>query len=142
MPDLTRNSNSLFVTYCSCYRPQRSCEGYVFTGVCLSTRGVSDSVHAGIPHPLPQSRHLPGSRPPWSRHPPSRADTPQEQEQTPPLEQTPPDQTHPLREQTPPGADTPPGPDTPRDTATAADGTHPTGMHSCSLWKTPLSLKS
>ena len=22
------------------YRPQRSCEGYVFTGVCLSTEGV------------------------------------------------------------------------------------------------------
>ena len=28
---------------------------------------------------------------------------------------------------TPPGVDTPP----PRETATAADGTHPTGMHSC-----------
>ena len=25
---------SMFVSY---YRPQRSCEGYVFTGVCLST---------------------------------------------------------------------------------------------------------
>ena len=70
------------------YRPQRSCEGYVFTGVCLST----------------------------------------------------PDQVHPSR-----GADTPPGtrctplPGTryipPRDTVTAADGTHPTGMHSCALKK-------
>ena len=59
----------------------------------------------------PRSRHPPGadtprSRPPRSRHPPG-ADTPQEQ--------------------TSPGADTPP----PGETATAADGTHPTGMHSC-----------
>ena len=83
------------------YRPQRSCEGYVFTGVCLSTGGggVSASVHAGIPHPPreqtppgcrhptgadmpPGSRHPPGSRPPLggadtprSRHPPG-ANTP------------------------------------------------------------------
>ena len=42
------------------------------------------------------------------------------------------------REQTPPGSRHPPGADTPPwsrhppwDTATAADGTHPTGMHSC-----------
>ena len=45
------------------YRPQRSCEGYVFTGVCLSTREWgSASVHAGIP---PGSRH-----PPEQTHPP------------------------------------------------------------------------
>ena len=49
---------------------------------------------------------------------------------TPPREQTPPEQTS--REQTPqqqtsPGADPPPR----GETATAADGTHPTGMHSC-----------
>ena len=69
----------------SCYRPQRSCEGYVFTGICLSTRGRGvclsacwDTTHT----------HTPGADPP--------------------------------REQTPPG-----------ETATAADGTHPTGMHSC-----------
>ena len=30
-------SQSFYSLY---YRPQRSCEGYVFTGVCLSTRGV------------------------------------------------------------------------------------------------------
>ena len=34
--------------------------------------------------------------------------------------------------QTPPGRQTPPR-QTPQQTATAADGTHPTGMHSCSL---------
>ena len=50
-------------------------QGYVFTGVCDSVhRGVSASVHAGIPHPP-------------SRHPP---------EQTPPREQTPPVSRHPL----------------------------------------------
>ena len=66
------------------YRPQRSCEGYVFTLVCLSTRGVSASVHAGIPHP-PRSRHPPRGRHPrreqtlpQSRHPPG-TDTPKEE---------------------------------------------------------------
>ena len=63
--------------------------------------------------------------------PPSGADPP---EQTPPSpwEQTPPTpgaDTHPPWSRQPPlGADNPP-----RETATAADGTHPTGMHSC--WK-------
>ena len=37
---------------------------------------------------------------------------------------------HPL-EQTPLGVDTPREHTPPRETATAADGTHPTGMHSC-----------
>ena len=31
-----------------CYRPQRSCEGYVFTGVCLSTGG---GLLLGVPGP-------------------------------------------------------------------------------------------
>ena len=97
------NLQLLFSIQSHNYRPQRSCEGYVFTGVCLSTGGVgvSVSVHAGI-HP-PGADTLPG------------ADTPPEQ--TPPR-----------------GADTSPRsrhPPPPRDTATAADGTHPTGMHSC-----------
>ena len=40
------------------------CEGYVFTPVCHSVhRGVSASVHAGIPHP-------PGSRPSMARQSP------------------------------------------------------------------------
>ena len=39
-----------------------------------------------------------------------------------PREQTPPPRSRHPREQTPPG-----------ETATAADGTHPTGMHSCFL---------
>ena len=35
------------------FRPQRGCEGYVFTPVCPSTGG-SASVHAGIPPSPPQ----------------------------------------------------------------------------------------
>ena len=42
----------------------------------------------------------------------------------------PPRSRHPHQEQTPPGAHTP-REHTPQETATAADGTHPTGMHSC-----------
>ena len=82
--------------------------------------------------------------PPQSRHPPE-ADTPGKQ--TPPGSRHPlgadtPWNRHPLEadtpwKQTPPRADTPqsrhpPEADTPLDeTATAADYTHPTGMHSC-----------
>ena len=69
------------------YRPQRSCKGYVFTGVCLSTRGLSASVHAGIPH--------------REQTPPTRADTPPEQTHTPP-EQTTPGSRHPPKQTPPP----------------------------------------
>ena len=91
------------------YQPQQSCgQGNVFIWVCHSVhRGVSASVHAGIPHPqeqtppgadtpgadTPWSRHTLQSRPPRSRHPP---------EQTPPRSRHPP-------EQTPPRVDTPLG---------------------------------
>ena len=76
------------------YRPQRSCEGYVFTGVCLSTWGGLPQCMLGYHTPLgadpprsrppweqtpgadtPQSRHPPRADTPWSRHTP-RADTP------------------------------------------------------------------
>ena len=53
------------------------------------------------------------------------ADTPQAD--------TPPGQTPP-RQTPPPQADTPHRQTPPRQMATAADGTHPTGMHSCCLW--------
>ena len=88
----------------------------------VSTQGgVSASVHAGIPPPGADT-HPPQSRPP--------------QEQTPP----------PGSKYPPPRSDTPPPkffsfflhffcilftPPPIQDTATAADGTHPTGMHSC-----------
>ena len=52
--------------------------------------------------PAPGSRHLPRDQgPPW--------------DQAPPWNQAP----------------APPGPGTPQQTATVADGRHPTGMHSC-----------
>ena len=74
------------------YRPQQSCEGYVFTPVWHSVRGgvcLSTCWDATPPHP--RSRHPPDQALPGNRHPP------------------------------PPQA----------ETATAADGTHSTGMHSC-----------
>ena len=70
-----------------------------------------------------QSRHSPPEQTP------PRADTPQSRH---PPEQTPPHlgaDTPP--KQTPPRADTPPEQTLLPDMATAADGTHPTGMHSC-----------
>ena len=74
-------------------------QGNVFTGVCDSVnRGVSASVHAGIPH-------LPGADTRREQTPP-RADTPQSRHPPgadPPLEQTPPE------EQTPPSRPTPMG---------------------------------
>ena len=101
------------------YRPQRSCEGYVFTGMCLSTGGCLPQCMLGNP---------PGADTPLgSRHPPG-ADTPQGAD-TPGSR--------------PPGADTPLGEDPPGSrqpplqTATTADGTHPTGMHSCYNRKIP-----
>ena len=62
------------------YRPQRSCEGYVFTGVCLSTRGRGCLPQCMLGYPPEQTPPSPGSRHPLTR------------EQTPPApiwEQTP-----------------------------------------------------
>ena len=72
------------------YRPQRSCKGYVFTGVCLSTGGVCLSACWDTP----PEQTPPQSRPSQSRHPPG-ADTP------------PQEQTHHPRSRHSPGADTP-----------------------------------
>ena len=85
------------------YRPQRSCEGYVFTPVFLST-----GVEGGLPQCM------------LGYHPAPGPGIPRDQTPLPPG----PDTT-PLPEQAPPGAGTP------QQTATVADGTHPTGMHSC-----------
>ena len=85
------------------YPPQTKLrKGNVFTPVCDSVH----STHAQRPGRHPRTRH--------------QADTPQ-------LGRHPPDQTNISRtRQTPPNqADTPP------KTATAADDTNPTGMHSC-----------
>ena len=72
------------------YRPQRSCgQGNVFTGVCLSTGGVSTSVHAWMPSP------------PIRQTPPQDQADPRRTRQTPlPRNQADPPQTR----QTPPGS--------------------------------------
>ena len=99
------------------YRPQRSCgQGNVVTRVCHSVhRGVSASVHAGIP---PPEADTPGSRHPLEADPP-KADIPPKADKPP----TP-------KSRHPPEADPP----TPRKQTRAygqrAAGTHPTGMHS------------
>ena len=109
-PDCS-NDSWLTPSFCSvrncephCYRPQQSCEGYVFTPVCHSVhRGVCLSAcwHTTIP---PQSRHPPGADTPLEQTPagpgaPLGADTPRSR---------PPGTGHPPGPGTPPGADTPP----------------------------------
>ena len=124
------------------YRPQRSCEGYVFTPVCLSTGGIClsacwdttpwDQAHPSGTRHTHQEQAPPGADTPQEQTSPQeqapplgadtpRADTPSPQDQAPPQEQAPP-------RQTPPDQASPP-----QQTATVADDTHPTGMHSCYL---------
>ena len=81
---------------------------------------VSHSVHrGGQVHPRDQV-HPPGpGTPPGQVHPSGPG--------TPPWAGTPPR----TRYNPPPGPGTSPGPGTPQETATVADGTNPTGMHSC-----------
>ena len=103
----------------------------MFLQACVCPQGgVPDQVH-------PPEQTPPGSgTPPRTRYPPIYPGT----RYTPRTRYTPQDQVHPPdpgtppRPGTPPGPGNPPGPGTPpRDTATAANGTHPTGMHSCLL---------
>ena len=56
------------------YRPQRSCQGYVFTPVCHSVhRGsVCALVHAGIPPPPGKHTPSPGGTPPEAHPPPGK----------------------------------------------------------------------
>ena len=106
------------------YRPQTKFAKVMFLHLSVShsvDREGSASVHAGIPYP-PAADTPPEQRPPGSRHPP---------EQTPLGADTP-------WSRHPPGpGTTPSGPGTPlgAETATAADGMHPTGMHSCWSFK-------
>ena len=123
------------------YRPQRSCGKGMFSqaSAILFTGGVPGvSVGGGgadtpLPGQTPPGQTPQGQTPLPGTHP--KAHTPRAHT---PLADTPgadiPRQTHhsetPL-EQTP-QAHTP---HSPQQTATAADGTHPTGMHSCSECK-------
>ena len=125
----------------------------MFLQACVCPQGgVPDQVHPpGQVHPQtrytpldqvhsPQTRYTPGTRntPRDQLHPPGTRYTPRTRytpliRYTPQTRYTPQDQVHPPGTRyTPLGPGTPPGTRyTPRDTATAADGTHPTGMHSC-----------
>ena len=91
----------------------------MFLQASVCPRGGGCLPQCMLGYHTPGSRHPPGADPPQSRHPLAvdtpGADTPLPWEQTPPSR-------HPPRADTP-RADT--------EAATAADGTHPTGMHSC-----------
>ena len=65
------------------YRPQRSCEGYVFTPVCDSVNTGGCLPKCMLGYTPPRSRHPPSRQtpleadtPPGSRHTPLKADTP------------------------------------------------------------------
>ena len=106
------------------YRPQQSCEGYVFTCVCLSTGGEYLGRYPPGPgnSPPPGPGTPPGTRyTPWDQVHPPGPNTP------PRTKYTPWDQVHHPGRATPPRDQVPPPP----ETATVADGKHPTGMHSC-----------
>ena len=68
----------------SCYRPQRSCEGYVFTCVCHSVHRAGD-----LPQCMLGYHPHPGSRPPRP------GTTPREQTPRPGTPRTVADGTHP-----------------------------------------------
>ena len=108
-----------------CYRPQRSCSKAIFSQAC-----VKNSVHRGdVCHSACWDTPSPGRHPTWADTP--QAETPHGQTLLGrhPQAEMPPGQT-PLGRH--PGADTPLGRHPPpQEAATAADGTHPTGMHSC-----------
>ena len=59
------------------YRITARCEGYIFTGVCLSTGGgvVSHSGPGGVCHTTTSGQTLLADTPPWADIP-SRVDTP------------------------------------------------------------------
>ena len=67
----------------TCYRPERGCEGYVFTPVCLSTGGVCFSAC-------------------WDTTPPPQTRTPRDQ--VPPQDKAPPRTRQPQRTRHPPGS--------------------------------------
>ena len=98
------------------YRPQRSCEGYVFTLVCQSFCS-----QGGVPAPGGTYPHPPGRYPPPAGTPPGRY-TPWAGTPPAPRRYTP-WQVHPLGRYTPP-AGTPPGRYTPR-----AGTPHPPGRY-------------
>ena len=109
------------------YHLQRSCSKVMFSqaSVILSTGEMSARHTPPGRHPL--GRHLP----PRQTHPQGR-NLPGKTSPPPPSRQTP-QGRNPLGKH--PQADTPgQNPPSPSRPATAADGTYPTGMHSCLLY--------
>ena len=93
------------------YRSQRSCEGYIFTRVCLSTGGSTWAASPLGPDTPPRTRYTPWEQvhPPGSRYNP-RPGTPPWDQVHPLGPGTTPDQVHPPGPRTPPGTRyTPPG---------------------------------
>ena len=124
-----------FIPY---YGPQRSCKGYVFTPVCQlfcsQGRGVClnacwDTTPEQAPPP-PQHQAPPGADTSLWDEASHRGRHPALGPGNPPWEQAPPGSRPRPRDQAPRGADPPPL----LQTATVADGAHPTGMHSCYIW--------
>ena len=119
-----------FHCFDSYYRPQRSCEGYVFTSVCLSiVGGVPHQVHPPGPGTPPGTRYTPqgpGTPPQDQVHPPVPGalpgpSTPPRTRYTLPGPGEPPrDQVHPPVPGTPLGPGTPP-----RTRYTPLDQVHP-----------------
>ena len=113
----------MFLQACVC--PQGGCLPQCMVGYTPLEQTSPISRHPP-PEQTPHGADTPPqSRPPGSTLPP---------EQTPPQQQTPPGSRYPPEQIPPPGSRHPPRsrhPPPPRETATAADGTHSTGMHSC-----------
>ena len=118
----------------------------MFLQVCVCPQGgrVSASVHAGMPYPPgwrpPQMENPPGWRTPLGWRIPPRWRTPPLDGEHPPGMENPPWMENPPGWRTPRMENPPPGKQTTAYCLRAA-GTHPTGMHSCSLiFFAPLSL--
>ena len=85
------------------YRPQRSCEGYVFTPVCLSTERGDVFLSACWDTILPGAGNPPDqTRPPRNRNPPGTRPAPPQQTQSGPDQTRPPGSSPPPQDQTRP----------------------------------------
>ena len=109
------------------------CESYVFTGVCLSTGGVSqqgDPWEGGTP----RQGDPPAGRPPWQGDPPEGGPPGRKTPHPPPWKEAPPGRETPRQGDHPPAErPPPPPPDGYWYASYWTGGTHPTGMHSCLL---------
>ena len=113
----------------------------LFPGGSIWAGTPLDQVHPQQVHHLGPGTH-PGRYTPQTRYTPLAGTCPSRSTQLGPG-------THPPRTRYTPQAGTPPGPGTPprtryppQQTATVADGMHPTGMHSCFMSFTSKSVRN